>query len=92
MQLSGLHSHHNQITNLVLEVLFKLCDLSGRQTYYTHFFFLSSLGNGNLVELRNFFISLGDKWQDVAKYLGFSAEEIQELVHPQPDNTEIQVM
>ena len=44
------------------------------------------------MELRNFFISLGDKWQDVAKYLGFSAEEIQELVHPQPDNTEIQVM
>lgn len=55
-------------------------------------FFLSSLGSGNLVELRNFFISLGAKWQDVAKYLGFSAEEIEELVHPQPDHTEIQVM
>jgi len=44
------------------------------------------------VELRNFFISLGAKWQDVAKYLGFSTEEIEELVHSQPDHTEIQVM
>lgn len=69
--------------------------LGDRHIIHTSFFisfFLSSLGSGNLVELRNFFISLGAKWQDVAKYLGFSAEEIEELVHPQPDHTEIQVM
>jgi len=52
---------------------------------------LCSHRNGTSPELRNFFLTLGDKWQDIAEYLGFSAEEIQGIVTPHPDNSEMQV-
>lgn len=51
----------------------------------------TALGNGTSPELRNFFLTLGDKWQDIAEYLGFSAEEIQGIITPHPDNSEMQV-
>jgi len=53
--------------------------------------FITLLGNSTSLELHGFFLSLGDKWQEIAEYLGFSAEEIQGIVSPHPDNHEMQV-
>ena len=50
-----------------------------------------SLGNNTSLELRYFFLSVGNKWQGIAEYLGFSAEEIQGIVSLHPDNYELQV-
>ena len=41
--------------------------------------------------VRNFFLTLGEQWESVAKYLGYTKEELEDIVQKFPDSVENQV-
>ena len=41
--------------------------------------------------MRNFLLTLGERWVEIARYLGFSQEEIDTIMQSYPDSIEKQV-
>ena len=49
------------------------------------------VGQGASAEMRTFFSGLGDKWVQIATYVGFSPQEISDITTSHPDSLEMQV-
>ena len=48
-------------------------------------------GDSVPAEIRNFFLSLGEKWMDVALYLGFTPDEVHDITETHGASVDMQV-
>ena len=53
--------------------------------------FIHFVGRSESPGVRNFFLSLGGQWKLVADYLGYTKEEVQQILQRFPESVESQV-